>query len=109
MTLGERIKSLRDKNGWTQTYFGEKLNLTKASISGYENDTRSPDKETLIKIANLFNVSTDYLLGNKTEEKEPYSKKQQTLAAHIDDDISEEQMEDILEYIEFIKQKHKKE
>lgn len=64
MTLGSRLKQLRNDMGWTQTQLGEKINVTKASISGYENDTRSPDKETLVKLANLFNVSTDYLLGN---------------------------------------------
>ncbi|NWO00829.1 helix-turn-helix domain-containing protein [Tetragenococcus halophilus] len=69
MSLGERIKFLRNKNGWTQTYLGEKISVTKASISGYENDTRNPDKETLIKIANLFNVTTDYLLGREEVEK----------------------------------------
>jgi len=64
MALGTQLKELRLKMGWTQSQLGEKINVTKSSISGYENNTRSPDKDTLVKLANLFNVSTDYLLGN---------------------------------------------
>lgn len=69
MVFGDRLKNLRKGRNWTQSDLGKKLNVTKASISGYENDTRSPDKETLVKIANIFNVSTDYLLGNENIKK----------------------------------------
>ncbi len=104
MSLGKRIKDLRLQRDWTQTQLGEKISVTKASISGYENDTRSPDKDTLVKLANLFNVSTDYLLGNeKTGETPKVSKKQMTVAAHIDDDVSDEDMKDILSFIDYIK------
>ncbi|MGG5333721.1 LexA family protein [Enterococcus sp. AZ163] len=65
MTFGARLRKLRNNMDWTQSQLGEKINVTKASVSGYENDTRSPDKVTLVKLANLFNVSTDFLLGNE--------------------------------------------
>ncbi|MBC9788585.1 helix-turn-helix domain-containing protein [Carnobacterium maltaromaticum] len=71
MTFGMRLKQLRTENKMTQTELGEKLNVTKASISGYENGTRNPDQESLVKIAEIFNVSTDYLLG-KDENKKKY-------------------------------------
>lgn len=69
MSLGSRIKQLRLSMGWTQSQLGEKISVTKASVSGYENDTRSPDKEILVKLAKIFNVTTDYLLGNNQTPK----------------------------------------
>lgn len=106
MTFGSRLKQLRLKKDWTQSQLGEKINVTKASISGYENDTRSPDKDTLVKLANLFGVSTDFLLGNDKFDIPPQvSAKQLTVAAHIDDDVSEEGMKEIMNFIDFIKQR----
>ena len=99
MTFGERLKSLRNKRSLTQSQLGEKLNVTKASISGYENDTRSPDKDTLVKIVKIFGVTTDYLLGIDESQDDPNL----LVAAHIDDDVSEQDMEDILRYIEYRK------
>lgn len=104
MSLGTRIKELRLKKDWTQSQLGEKVNVTKASISGYENDTRSPDKETLVKLANLFDVSTDFLLGNDNSPANiNISKTQRTIAAHIDDDVSDDEMKEILSFIDYIK------
>ncbi|MCD5029078.1 helix-turn-helix domain-containing protein [Enterococcus asini] len=101
MTFGERLKDLRKKRSLTQSQLGEKLNVTKASISGYENDTRSPDRETLVKIAEIFNVSTDYLLG-RTDDKD---KGPTLVAAHLDDDLTEEQLDEVKNFIDFIKQR----
>ncbi|MBA4536394.1 helix-turn-helix transcriptional regulator [Bacillus aquiflavi] len=61
--LGERLKELRLERKLTQEQLGKGINVTKVSISGYENGNRTPDTETLQKIADYFNVSTDYLLG----------------------------------------------
>lgn len=72
MTFGMRLKQLRTENKMTQTELGKKLNVTKASVSGYENGTRNPDQESLVKIAEIFNVSTDYLLGKEQNKKKYY-------------------------------------
>lgn len=61
--IGERLKQLRKEYKLTQTDLGNKINVTKVSISGYENGNRSPDTETLTRLADYFDVSTDYLLG----------------------------------------------
>ena len=60
---GERLKQLRKNKKITQSELGEKINVTKVSISGYESGNRTPDTDTLQKIADFFEVSTDYLLG----------------------------------------------
>src|SRR5690625_1517924 len=54
---------MRTKKKITQEELGRKVNVTKVSISGYENGNRNPDTDTLQKLADYFNVSTDYLLG----------------------------------------------
>lgn len=66
MSLGSRIRDLRLKKKMTQEELGKILGVSKVSVSGYENDTRQPDNTALVKIAEYFNVSTDYLLGNKS-------------------------------------------
>jgi transcriptional regulator with XRE-family HTH domain len=63
MKFGERLKFLRNKVGLTQLQFGEKFNLAESTISLYESDKRFPDQDTLLKLANFFDVSMDYLLG----------------------------------------------
>lgn len=61
--LGARLKKLRTSKKLTQKQLAEKINVTNVSISGYESGNRFPDTDTLKKIADYFEVSTDYLLG----------------------------------------------
>ena len=63
MTFGERLKNLRESEGLKQTELAEKLNLTSAALSQYEKGVREPNSEMLKKIADYFDVSTDFLLG----------------------------------------------
>ena len=63
MTNGERLKFLREKKGLTQKEVATKLGLEPAAVSKYELDMREPNIEAIKKLANLFNVSIDYLLG----------------------------------------------
>ena len=63
MSLGGKLRELRKKRGLSLREFGEKFNLAKSSLSEYENDKIKPPQETLVKFANFFDVSTDYLLG----------------------------------------------
>lgn len=57
------IKKLLQENNYTQTKFARKLNVTQASVSRYLSGQMQIDIVTLNKIADIFNVSTDYLLG----------------------------------------------
>ncbi|MGX7013877.1 helix-turn-helix domain-containing protein [Vagococcus silagei] len=67
MSFGSRLKELRTSNNMTQEDLGKKINVSKVSISGYENGTRSPDRETLVCLANFFDVSLDYLVARVPE------------------------------------------
>ncbi len=63
MTFGERLKFLREKEKMYQSELADRLGLAPSTISMYERGDRDPDTSTLTKIAEIFNVSTDYLLG----------------------------------------------
>lgn len=61
--LNERIRKLRLERNWSQVDLAKKLNVTKQSVSNWENDNIQPSIEMLVKLAAVFSVSTDYLLG----------------------------------------------
>lgn len=58
-----RLKKLREQERLSQESLALKLNVSQSTISAYETGERTPDLETFIKIADLFNVSLDYLCG----------------------------------------------
>lgn len=63
-TLGTRLTYLREKRGWTKTYVANKLGIkTVSTYANWEYGTRQPDNEMLVKIADLYDVSLDFLLG----------------------------------------------
>ena len=62
--LSERLKSLRLKAKITQKEISDKLEIGQGTYARYEKGDRKPTGEILNKLANFFNVSTDYLLGN---------------------------------------------
>ena len=67
MTLGERIKELRKKNGLTQVGLAEKLDVTKGTVSTWETNSRTPNFDTLEQMCDLFQVGMDYLLGRSDD------------------------------------------
>ena len=69
MSLGSKIKELRNSNGMTQKELSEKLNVTAQAVSRWESDEVEPSVGTIKQMATIFNVSTDELLGNETEPK----------------------------------------
>ena len=67
MLLAKRIKELRKEKDLTQEDLGKLINVTKVSICCYENGTRIPSLETIVALANAFEVSLDDLLGREKE------------------------------------------
>lgn len=65
--LGKRIKELRNKYKLTQTELATQVGVTKSTVAAYENDSRQPSYEVLIKMATVFKVSIDSLLLDRTE------------------------------------------
>ncbi|WP_419957258.1 helix-turn-helix domain-containing protein [Psychrobacillus psychrotolerans] len=68
--LGKRLKEARLKNKLTQIEAAKKLGISNGTLSGYERDYRDPDTAILERMASLYEVTTDYLLGI-SGDKEP--------------------------------------
>ncbi|MCL2848342.1 MAG: helix-turn-helix domain-containing protein [Firmicutes bacterium] len=62
MSLGEKIKFLREEKGITQQMLADVFNINRVTITGYEIGRRIPDVFTLKKIADILDVTIDYLL-----------------------------------------------
>ena len=68
MILADKIMSLRKQNGWSQEELAEQLNVSRQSVSKWESGTSIPDIEKIIKMSQLFYVSTDYLLKDSKDD-----------------------------------------
>lgn len=115
-TFGSILRNLRKEKGISGKELADILKVHKGSISNWETDRRSPDKEMLNTIAEYFNVSVDYLLGRtdeKTlhiEEKKKLDPGVKTIAAkkiNVNEDLPDEAIEKINEYIKMVELMYK--
>ena len=66
------MRAAREKKGWSQTYVCKKLGISNSTLSGYERNYREPDIDTLKKLAELYEVSPQWLLvGYEIEMDRP--------------------------------------
>lgn len=82
-TLNENIRELRQRAGLNQVEFAKKMGITKQCVSNWENDNVVPSVDMLIKLADFFKTSTDYLLGRTTEKMIDISELNEEQGAHI--------------------------
>ncbi|XTR36682.1 helix-turn-helix domain-containing protein [Paraclostridium tenue] len=120
--FGKRFKQLRTETKLNQQEFVDlfnnkyNFNFTRQAISLYENGKRIPEIDALTSFAEYFGVSVDYLLGRTNErtinkEKAKLDPSVKTIAAHrLGDveDLDDDAIEKINEYIEFIRMQQKK-
>ena len=127
-TFGKKLHSLMKDNKITQQELAEKLNVRRGSVSNWVTDRRMPDSDTIVDLANIFNVTTDYLLENDKNIKDDINSKglmfdnaqdalkfilkQPNIMAFDVPELTDEEIiefaNDILDYIEFISSKHNK-
>lgn len=99
--FNENLKEARLKSGLSQKDLSENIDVAKSTYSLYESGKREPNVDTIKKIASALNVSADTLLGI---DEEPT-----TLAAHFDgDEYTEEELDEIKQFAEFVKGKRGK-
>lgn len=67
--LGKRLKALREKKGISQKFVATKIGVNNSTLSGYESGYREPDGETLLRLADFYEVTTDYLLGRSNNSQ----------------------------------------
>ena len=109
-----RIKQLRKERHLTIRELGEKAGISFTTISMLENEVRPLNLDHLTRLSQFFDCSFDYILG-KTDERKPEQKKasspeldslQIALLAHTKD-LSEQEQQQVIDFIEFIKSKKK--
>jgi len=100
-----RIKALRDEFKMTQQDLANKLDGAKSTVAMYENETRKPSIEVLIKLSEIFNCSTDYILG-KSEIRNPEELKKVQFANNGGLDtkgLDENDLKELQKQIDYIK------
>ncbi len=73
VSFGERLRFLREERKLGQKEVGDLLDVSVSSVGKYENGERTPSPDTIIKLADFFDVSADFLLG-RSEVREPAEK-----------------------------------
>ncbi len=91
MSFGSNLEKLRKECKISQSKLGSALGITQQMISSYEKDISSPNIETLIKIADFFEISIDRLVGHIVKSENPESQKIQF--DHLFDSFSFEDKE----------------
>lgn len=102
--VGQQIKKWRNIRGMGQDELAEKLGTTKQTISRYENGDRKANQDVLFELSAILNVSINEFFPKK---ESIHDTRIETIAAHIDEDTTEDELEDIQRYIEFIKSQRK--
>ncbi|MFX3617940.1 MAG: helix-turn-helix domain-containing protein [Sporolactobacillus sp.] len=68
--MARRLKSLRESKGYKQNFIADKIGIKNNTLSGYESGARKPDPETLSRLADMYEVSVDYLLGRTNDRQQ---------------------------------------
>lgn len=102
--FGKRLKQLREDADISIFRLAKELNISASAVSQYESGKRTPSDEIKILIAKFFNVSIDYLLGLSPF---PNNSHEKLLLSQMSD-LTSEDIEQIKNFIDFIKSKHNK-
>lgn len=110
------IRVLRKQHNLSMKELGKIVGVAESTISLYENEKREPDLATLTRIADYFNVSVDYLLGREAEQEAQTTRPLQIPDKYKDvlvafhggaDDLTQDDIDDVVKYIEFLKNRKK--
>ena len=94
VNMGEKLKSLRIEKKFTQKQIADRIGLAISAVSSYESGTRYPSYDVLVKLARIFHVSTDYLLGITDKRNIDVS------------ELEENEIEIVSQLVELLRQKH---
>ncbi|MEE1315424.1 MAG: helix-turn-helix transcriptional regulator [Faecalimonas sp.] len=99
MDFADTLKLLRESNDVTQAELAKHLKVSRPTIAGYETKHHQPDFDRLIKIAEFFNVSIDFLVtGENIQRADPLDREIQTACIQL----STESKQDVLKYIRLL-------
>ena len=97
--FGELLRELRKDHGMTQAELADKLSFSPLTISAYERGRTAPDDATKVKLAKIFNVSLDYLLG-LIREPLPYDRSDHVV--QCPQDFTADDLKKVCEYVAFL-------
>lgn len=98
--LGDNIRKLRLEKGLRGEDLGKHFNVTKTAVSNWESGNRKPDTDIILKLADFFNVTTDYILGNSNIKNNSNSGVKIPVLGKVVAGIPIEAVQDIIDYEE---------
>ncbi|QRG68702.1 helix-turn-helix domain-containing protein [Brevibacillus choshinensis] len=96
--LSQRLRTARKANGLTQEELAEHVCTTKGTISNYENNHSTPPNDMLRHLADILNVTTDWLLGRTDEAATPLTRRDDTRDNRSLDELLQEKIDDPDDY-----------
>lgn len=103
MIFKDRLRQLRELNNITQSQLAKKINASQSKIAMWETGNRDPNSEDIIYLADLFKVSTDYLLGRTDYIETP--KYQETLPSILTE--NEQELLELFRHVKNEKEQYK--
>lgn len=98
MSLASRLKAARESKGMSQLYVSDRIKVGNKSISDWERGISEPDAESIGKLAALYGVTTDYLLGLSESKKNELTSDDFTIAfSGLSEELTEEQKKQLLD------------
>ena len=104
--LGERISELRRRRKMTQRQLADYLSVSLNSVSLYERNLSTPDDDTKIKIAELFDVSMDYLMGTSSQETSLH-KTQPRPSLLLYENLPPDAYKELQSFVKYLREKYK--
>ena len=71
MTFGEKLQAMRQRTDMSQDALAERLNVSRQAVSRWERDETMPETDKVVALADIFGVTTDYLLRPQTQQQTP--------------------------------------
>jgi transcriptional regulator with XRE-family HTH domain len=101
MGLADKVKALRNEQGWSQSELAEQVGADPAQISRYENGRITPSADALVRLAETFGVSCDYLLVDDAPRR-PFRSPEDDLGDHLADfaELAQADRELVVRFIE---------
>lgn len=98
MLFGSMLKKLRENKDLKQEDIARMMNVDRSTVGKWENGSSKPDYEKMIKLADFYNVTVDYLLGREEVE---------TIAAH-QEEYTQEELDEIENFKNYVRSRRKK-
>ncbi len=108
MILAEKIIKLRKQNGWSQEELAARLNVSRQSVSKWESAASIPDLNKIIRLSEIFGVSTDYLLKDEIENEMPILTREEVTGNEDSEEIRYVTLQEAGTYLELTERASKK-